>query len=226
MALGTLAEFVTRNELSLTTAQETAVAGVIGECEDAIKELCRPTMLEPGTATLHVLNAPWNSQYLFTPCRPVRSITALYIRRDAKGDPSLFTSDYLKVAYTDYRLVIDRQPEGWGMAGKIEILNMSVWGVARRRPYNQLGWGVTDEPGSVAVSYTYGFPTILPRVTTALYTATAMLLARRKLGVMASSASLNGASYSLAGPATATAVVHSPDVLASLYGLYDPLKVA
>jgi hypothetical protein len=225
MALASAEEFAQRNQLTLTAAQQTAVADVVAEVEDAVKALVHPTVLEAATATSHVLDAPWGSQKLYLPLRPVRAVTSLYVRRDAKGDPSLFTSDYLKTAYTDYRLVIDQRPEGWSKYGTVEILNASFWGASLVRPYGRLASDVVNVPGAVLVNYTYGYTVVPPRVRTAVYQAVAMILARRKSGIPVVSASLNGASYSGAAPFTATAAVHSPDVLASLYGLYDPLKI-
>lgn len=226
MALGTVSGFAERNELaSLTTAQQSAIGAVLVEVEDAIKALCHPNMLAAGTATDYVLNAPWGSPFLYLPLRPVRAITSLYVRRDAKGDPALFTSDYLKTAYTDYRLVIDRQPEGWSQSGRVEILNASFWGATLRRPYGRLAHEVVDVPGAIKCTFTYGHPVIPPRAVTALYQATAMVLARRKTGIPLLSESWNGRSESGASNYTATAAVHSPDVLASLKGLYDPITI-
>jgi hypothetical protein len=226
MALGTLAGFCDRNELSgLTAAQQTAVGDVLVEVESAIKALVYPTMLEPGTASNHVLDAPWGSHRLYTPLRPVRAISSLYVRQDAKADPSLFTSDYLRTQYTHYRLVIDMQPEGWSKAGCVEVLNASFWGATYRRPHGRLGFETVNVPGAILLNYTYGYTSVPPRVVTAVYQAAAMVLARRKTGIPVVSASLNGASYSGAGPFTATAAVHSPDVLASLIGLYDPIRI-
>lgn len=225
MALGTLGEFKTRNELALTAAQDDAVAGVLVECEDAIKALCKPTTLSSVTDTDAILDAPHNSPVLFLPLTPVRTLTSVYFNAGANGVAANFTSDHLLVEGTDYDFPRKMRPENWSRDGAVRLLTRSYWGVTLVRRPGCLAFERAPGRGMVKVTYTAGFPSVLPRVTTALYMATAMLLARRKFGAMMTSASLNGASYSLAGPATATAVVHSPDVLASLRGLYDPVLV-
>jgi hypothetical protein len=225
MSLASADEFFTRQGLTATDALRAAISPIVAECEDAVKAFVFPTQLEAATATDYVLDAPWNSEFLYLPLRPVRAVTSLYVRHDARGDPSLFDSTHLKTAFTDYRLVIDKRPEGWSKGGTVQILNASFWGATWRRPHGRLGFDVVNVPGSIKVTFTYGYTTPPARAVGAIYKMVAMLAARRKTGIPVTSASLNGASWAGAGPFTAVAALHSPDVLAELYGLYDPIKI-
>lgn len=225
MALSSLAAYKVWANITSTDADRDAALTVhLAEVEDAIKRLVYPTMLEAGTASNHVQDAPWGTRRLYLPLRPVRALTSLYVRQDAKGDPSLFTSDFLKVAYTDYRLVIDLQPEGWAKAGAVEILNASFWGATFRRPHGRLGFEVVDVPGAILTNYTYGYTSVPAVVVAAVHLATSMLYNRRKTGLMVTSGSLNGASWS-GGGVSAESAVRTPDVMALLQGFYDPIRI-
>lgn len=224
MAITSVAAYLQWANITTTDAdRDASLNAIIAEATDEVQRFCRPHVFGLATQTDRVLDAPWNSEFLTLPLGPVRAVTSLYVRHDAKGDPSLFTSDYLKVAFQDYRLVIDMDPEGWAKQRRVQILNASFWGNTTFRPCGRLGFGVKNVPGAIKVTYSHGYSPIPPKVSRAVHLMTSMMYARRKTGLPVASASLNGASYSTAGAFSATAALHSPDVLSALYGFYDPM---
>lgn len=222
-AIASAEEFFARQQITPTDSLRAAISPIVVECEDTVKAFCTLAKFEPGTHTDRVLDAPWNSREIYLPLKPVRAVTSLYVNRDARGNSASFDSTHLKTAYTDYRLVIDMDPEGWSKTGTVQILTASFWGAGLDRPYSRLGFGVHDVEGAIKVTYTYGYTVPPPRAVSAIYKMVAMIAARRKTGLPVTSASLNGASYSTAGPFTASAALYSPDVLADLRGFYPPV---
>lgn len=210
---------------SVDTTRDASLTAILAEVEAAIKKLCRPYQFEPVTLTDVILDAPWASNVLPLPVWPARSITSLYYRSDAKGDPAAFEADDELEEFEDFRLVIDDPVNAFSRSGRVERLNRSSWGVQLNRPYGRLASEPRAEPGAVKVTYTAGHTAVPEDVVLAVHLAAGLLYARRT-GAPLTSASLNGASYSLAGPFTATAAVTSPDVMGLLSAYVSPVVIA
>lgn len=208
---------------SADATRDASLAAVIAACERAVKQLCRPYQLEAGTGTW-VLNAPWSSPWLVLPVVPVRSITALYYRSDAKGDASLFTSDYLLTQYTDYMLEVDDKVNNFAKGGRVRRLNRAAWGVQQVRPPGRLAFDPAEEPGSIYVTCQTGHLTPPSDVAQAVNMMTSKVYHSRKFGAIAASASLNGASYSLPAGAVAGAL-RDPNVLDLLAPYMPAMRV-
>jgi hypothetical protein len=218
VSLGSLGEYRDFAGLSSTDAtRDASLATILAGVEAAIKKLCSPFLFEAATLTDLILDAPWASPYLLLPAVPVRSVTSLYYRQDARGVAGSFTSDDLLTAGTDYQLVIDDPVNNWSRAGRVRRLTRSVWGVSYERPLGRLGFNPTPEAGSIKATLAVGCTVVPAEVTQALYLATSLVYQRRQKPPV-SNEGWNGYSVGYAAPFTATAAIHSPDV----YGLLLP----
>lgn len=215
MALGTYAGYVAFTGGTYDATAQTALTAILGGVEAAVKRLCSPFLFEPATLTDVILDAPWSSDTLLLPALPVRSVTTLYCRADARGVAANFTAADLLTAGTDYQLVIDDFVNGWARAGRVRRLNRNVWGVEYRRPLGRLGYEPQPGAGAIKVTFEAGCAAVPAEVTQAVYLATGLVYARRG-GAPVTSESWNNASRSFAGPFTADAAVNSPDVMALL----------
>jgi hypothetical protein len=212
MALGSLSDMKAALGITGTDAtRDAALTVLLAQTEAAIKKVCRPFLFEAATFTDVILDAPWNSQDLYLPATPVRSITSLYYSADGHGVAANFTSDNLLTAGTDYQLVIDDPVNTWSRHGRVRRLNRSLWGSDRVRPYTRLANGVVDGPGAIKVTFVAGCTSVPAEVAEALYLAT-MMVYQRRTGAPVTSESWNGGSVSYDGQFTATAAVNSPDV--------------
>lgn len=226
-AIITSTSFLNATGLTITGANLTALASITASVDTAIRRMIYPFLVEPRTVTDHVDMAPDN-EVLLLPEVPVRSITSIYLNPDADGLATNFTAEHLldNTTGSEYWLHIDRPVDAYSRSGKVFRRGGSwSWGAggggnwgaesfsASRR---NLAGNVRAARGAVKVTYAAGTLSVPDDVFEAAKLATAMLYNRRKTGVPATSASLNGASYSLAGPFTAMAALRTPDVLALL----------
>lgn len=225
MALGTLAELkVTLGITGTDATRDAALASLLVQTSAAVAKLCSPFLFEPQTLTDVILDAPWASNELLLPALPVRSVTSLYYRPDARGVVASFEAANLLTAGVDYQLVIDDPVNNWSRAGRVRRLNRSVWGVSYLRPLGRLAFSPQPEAGSVKVTFAAGCAAVPAEVEQAVYFATRLMYERRT-GAPITSESWNGYSQGVAGPFTATAAVTSPDVYQLLSGYITHLRV-
>jgi len=176
----------------------TSAAAICAAVDRAIREAVFPFVPEPVTVTSHVMDAPVGNALLL-PLTPARSVTSIYLRWGADGDPALFTSDYLLTAYTDYVLHLDRPDLGYSKSGIVRRRGSSSWGYELRRPVGRLAAATDPNRGAVCVSYQAGAPSVPDDIFGIAAQVVTRLYQTRAMGAPVSSASLNGGSYSLAG---------------------------
>lgn len=228
MAIVTLADYLAFSGQSGTedAARDAALTQVLAQLDAAVKRLCYPYQFEPGTDTDAILDAPANSPWLCLPLVPVRAVTSVYQREPTwQSDVSQFTEEDLLEANVDYRLRVDMRPEGWSRSGIIERLDRISWGWSYRRPPARLANELGPARNAVKVTYDYGHLTPPPDVAQAVCLAASKVMLARRLGAQSTSASLNGASYSLPGPATQAGVWGDPHIQ-SLLAPYVNLRLS
>ena len=174
----------------------TSAAAICAAVDRAVREAIHPFVPDPVTVTSHVMDAP-PTPVLLLPLVPARSVTAVYLRPGANGDPSLFTSDYLLTQFLDYFLPIDRPDLGYSRSGILRRRNAGSWGWEYRRPVNRLAPDIDPNRGAVCVSYLAGPASVPDDLFAAAATMVTKLMLSRKMGSQVASASLNGGSYSL-----------------------------
>lgn len=220
MALLTLAEHKTfASIVGNDPVRDASLTAIIQESIDAVKRYCNNGELEL-TQYTQILNAPPTSAIIlpFAPVHYAPSATPpitfeFYQRNDANGDPSKFTSEYLKTIYTDYQ--IDFGPTNITVSDSgIVRLNYSPAGIAYSRPLYSLAVKVTPVFGAIKVVYTAGYDPVPPSLKMALNIVVREVFNRRKLGIPINSESLNGYSYS--GNGTANGVIDGDPTIRQL----------
>lgn len=215
--LTSLSNYKTFAGITTTNAtRDASLTALIAAVDRAVKRRCR-TLFEAATYTDVVLTPPASDRL---PLRqvPVRSVTSVYLNPAANGDPAAFTSDHLLTAYEDYYL--EMTEEGYSRSGILRRTRGRVWGaaglVAGFSAGASAGWpgfggvytsggltrSVGPAPGSIKITFLAGYTTIPEDVVLAVHLAVSRLYQMRRFGTPPSSASLNGASYSLAGDAS------------------------
>lgn len=213
MAIITQAAVTARSTVTYTGADATAITQFCTDVDAAIKRMLKPYYPEPYTATMY-LDAP-PSRQLVSEYRPIRSITSVYVRSGANGDPSLFTSDYLLTNYTDYYLETDAIT-GRNEAGMIYRTNGNIWGYDYYSPPNMLGYRLESNFKAVKVVAEVGPAAVPDDIALAAYKAVLLLYQFRQTGIPQGSESWNGYSINYSQPFTADAAIRSPEVLALL----------
>lgn len=213
MALTTLAAFKVWASISSSTDDAT-YSQLLAEVEAALKRRVRQN-IESASYTSIPLDAPPH-KHLTLPERPVQlSGLAVYYNPTARGEVAAFTSDHLLVHNRDYRLVTDPNNASLSRSGVLVRLTRSVWGLDYRYPPNCLAPQYEAESGAVLATWTAGYSSVPADLVLAVHLGTAALFQRRKYGAVFTSESLTGYSRSLgAGPATADAVLSSPEIAA------------
>lgn len=212
MAIIDIAGVTARSTVTYTGADATTVVQICADVDAALKRMLAPYYPEPTTLTMY-LDAP-PSRELLLPYRPVRAITSIHYRAGANGDPSLFTSDYLLTAYTDYQFATDALT-GRNDVGVVRRLNR-LWGAAWYSPPERLGYELEPERGALKVVATVGPATVPPDITLAACKAVLLLYQFRQTGIPQGSESWNGYSINYSQPFTADAAIRTPEVLALL----------
>lgn len=202
----------------------TSAAAICAAVDRAIREAVFPFVPDPVTVTSHVMDAPVGNALLL-PLTPARSITSIYLRWGADGDPALFTSDYLLTAYTDYVLHLDRPDLGYSKSGIVRRRGSSSWGYEMRRPVGRLAAATDPNRGAVCVTYAAGPASVPDDIFGAACQAVSLLWGQRSDGAPAASESWNGYSRSLSGPYTAAGVLETPTI-ASVLASYRATRVA
>lgn len=183
--------------------------------DGAIKKHIRPFIPESTTFTSVILDAPLGN-VLLLPNVPVRSITSLYLRWGANGEAAAFTSDYLLTVNDDYYMPIDTQPEAYSRSGRVFRRGIDVWGYEARRPLGRLAATIDPNRGAISATYVAG-PTSVPSDLSAVAVLlVSKMLNSKKFGSMATSASLNTASYSLPGAALEAGIFGDPTIRSML----------
>lgn len=206
---------------SVTGGASTSIAALCTAVDAAIKRLLLPYMPESATITDEILDAPPTRDLILTR-RPVRSVTSLYYRADADGVVANFTSTYLLTAGTDYSLYLDDPSNSWSQSGIVRRLGVSVWGARYHRAPTTLAGRLEGIRGSIKCTYAAGPSSVPSDIELAAALAVSLLYNRKEQGAPFASESWNGRSQSIAGPHTAEAAVHSPDVMALLRPYLTP----
>jgi hypothetical protein len=206
---------LTGTSLTAGSADETSVEMLCAAVAEALTRLCYPILLAPKALTLYACDAPIENEF-FTPVRPCRSISAIYLRPGADGDSSLATSDYLLTNYTDYVLDVDDALNGWSRTGRVYRRGSSCWGFELRRPLGRLAYATDPNRKAIFLSGSFGPASVSPVVRQAAATCVTLMYNSRTLGGQVQSNSWNGGSISMASAVTAEAAIHSPDVTALL----------
>ena len=207
----TSTQYLAWTGLTATGADLLALANHCAAVSDAILKYLRPYSPIPLTVTDITLDAP-TGNVLLLPATPVRSITSLHLRPGADGDTTLVTSDDLLTAGADYYMPVNAF-DGWSRTGIVYRRGRSNWGqewvYANSR---SLAATINPNRGAIKVTYAAGETSVPDAIRQAAQLMVSLIFNRRKTGMPVTSASLNGGSYSLAGPFTATAALQSPDV--------------
>ena len=211
----TSTQYLAWTGLTATGADLLALANHCAAVSDAILKYLRPYSPIPLTVTDITLDAP-TGNVLLLPATPVRSITSLYLRPGADGDTTLFTSDDLLTAGTDYYMPVNAF-DGWSRTGVVYRRGRSNWGqewvYANSR---SLAATVNPNRGAIKVTYAAGETSVPDAVRQAAQLMVSLIFNRRKTGMPLSSESWNSYSYGASGPFSATAALASPDVAALL----------
>lgn len=214
MAIITATTYQSATSQTISGADATALAVWCLAVDAAIKAAVRPYVVEAATFTDKVCDAPVNN-VLHLPVYPVRSITSLYLRYGAGGDPSAFESGDLLTQYEDYFMPID-QPNGYSTFGRVFRLGVPTWGYQWRRPVDRLAGTLDPARGAIKYTVAAGPLTVPDDIFAAAVLAVSLMFARKKTGLPTTNESWNGYSYGTASAFTATAAVQSPDVQALL----------
>lgn len=224
MAIIDADRFQTITGQTFSSSDLQAIRAICSSVSDAITQYLKPFQPEPLTITSRVIEAP-PSELLVLPVRPARAMVSVYFRSDAKGDPSLFTSDYLLTQYTDYVLPLDDAINGISRSGILRRIG-GIWGRRLVVKNDRLGYSEEPLPGSVMVTYTAGMPVLPPSIEEAAQLMVSMIWNRRTQGMPAQSESWNGESVGYAGAFTTTAALHSPDIAGMLSQFAPGLRMA
>ncbi len=125
------------------------------------------------------------------------------------GNPAKFVGLAPLNLYTDYVLDVD-QPDGVTSRSGLLIRIGGAWGYYFLAPVRRLNSALESDKRAVQVIYTAGYTVVPPSVTLAAYLVMSKLWLSRQMGAQATSASLNGASYSL--PIRAENLLDTPEV--------------
>jgi hypothetical protein len=211
MAIITQALWTASTGITVTGADATSVTAFADAVSEALIRRCYPIAIEPKTLTLFAFDAPPDN-IAFTPIRPCRSITALYLRHGANGDSSTLESTDLLTAYTDFVLDVDDALTGWSRSGRLIRRASSCWGYELRRPLGKLAYAVDPNRKALFVSGTFGPTAVNAAVQEAAARAVTLLYERRKTGAPFTSESWNGRSQATSSEFTALSAVNSKDV--------------
>lgn len=203
--------------------RDAVYSALISEVSEAIETKVLPNVL-PSTSFSDVFDAPADPILVLEP-RPVKlSTLQIWRNSSSKGDPALFTSDHLLTLYTDYK-VEKKDPSGvYSLDGRIRCLT-GPWGVGHERAPGNLAHATTPGRAALKVSYTAGYSPIPGGVVRAVHLVVSMLFIRRNMGVLLTSESLNGFSWSGTPLFPMAAALNSPDVR-SLLDPYIPRPMA
>jgi hypothetical protein len=217
MAIITAATWTAHTGISTTGADATSVAEFCAAVDAAIRRVIYPFRAEAATITDQIIDAPLDN-VLVLPAVPVRSITSLYLKWGANGDPTAFTSADLLTPYTDYYLPIDDDYNSWSRSGRVYRRGASVWGYEMRRPLGRLAVDENPCRGAIKVTYTVGPASGVPAdIIAAAVTAVTYLYLRRSTMVIPTSESWNGYSKGASIlPNQMQGALHSTDALSLL----------
>lgn len=216
MAILTAEDYQRGTGQSFTGSDLVAIETMCVEVSALIERMCYPFIAEPKALTLAAFDAPAGNVLLLP--RPIRSISAIYVRFGANGDSSTLTAADLLTNYTDYILDISDPFAGISRTGIVYRRGPSrLWGWEYRYPPDSLAGSLESRKKAVFVSGNFGEASVNPIAQAAARAAVALLYDRRKKGAPATSQSWNGASFSVAGQFTADAAVNSPDCLNVLH---------
>lgn len=217
MAILSLSKFLTLSGITSTDAtRDASLTAILLEVDAAIKRAIYPFVPESSTLTDKIIDAPHHSNILTLPVVPVRSITSIYLHPGANGDASLFTSDDLLTANTDYYMPLDDPVNAYSRSGRVFRRGVSIWGVEYRRPLSRLSHELDPDRGAIKFTAAVGPSSVPADIEQAAFLMTALIYARRTTGLPFGSESWNGYSASNAGPFTATGALYSPDIKALL----------
>lgn len=210
-ALVTSTSWAAATGLTPTGADRTSVAQWCAGVDSYVRKILRPYSPDPLTLTSFVMDAP-PGNVLSLPVLPVRTLTSLYLRWGANGKVADFTADDLLTVNTDYWMPVDPF-DGFSRTGLVHRRGSGTWAWERRYA-NPGSLAPTIDPnrGAILVTATCGETSVPDAITSACVAAVTLLYTRRKTGAPFASESWNGRSQSVAGPFTAVAAVHSPDV--------------
>ena len=137
------------------------------------------------------------------------------------GNPAAFTAPGATPLTINVDYIVDwDQPNGSSRSGLLRKTN-NLWGYNYTSPAGRLGSRLDPDRLAIQVTYTAGYAPVPQDIQMAAYLAISKLYMMRQLGAQATSASLNGASYSI--PATATAVLDDPTIWGLLRPYGDPV---
>ena len=140
------------------------------------------------------------------------------------GNPSAFANTTPLNLYTDYVLEVD-QPDGvTSRCGLLRRVRYGSWGYYFMDPIRRLSSRLETDPRAVQVTYVAGYAQVPQSITLAAYEMMSKLYLARQMGAQVTSASLNGASYSLPGT-NANGLIDSPDVWPYLSPFCDGIGI-
>lgn len=200
--------------ITVTGADLTSVEQICEQVGSALLSMCDPIQIVPLTLTLAAFDAPPKLE-LYLP-RPIRSISAIYVRYGANGDSSLLTAADLLTNFTDYYSPVTNKRKNWNGSGIVYRRRSSIWGLEYRRGVGNLAYSVDPNLGAVFVSGEFGPASVDPAVKGVAFNAAMLMYQRRKTAAPIQSEGWGGYNYSLAGGFTAEAALNSPDVLETL----------
>jgi hypothetical protein len=212
---------------ALSSTDLPIAAAWCGAVSRAIEDACRPFRFEPVTLTNQIYDAPVD-QILTLRVRPVRSIASIYFRADANGVASRFevgsSTTYLldNTDGEEYILDADDDLTGFALKGQVRRTN-SEWGYQWWRPPTLLAHRLQAQQRCLLVNYSAGFTSVPEAVQGAAAHTVTKMMRSRKLGTQVTSASLNGASYSL--PAAAVGNLWEDPVVMGLLRRYMTVHV-
>lgn len=206
--------WMSRSGLTVTGADLASVEEICEEVSSALMSMCDPIQIVPLTLTLAAFDAPPELE-LHLP-RPIRTISAIYVRYGANGDSSTLTAADLLTEFTDWYSPVTNKRKNWNGSGIVYRRGAGIWGMEYRRSVGNLAYSVDPNLGAVFVSALCGPASVDPAVKGAAFSAVTALFERRKRGAPLQSEGFNGYNYSLAGAFTAEAALASPEVTALL----------
>lgn len=213
-----LTEYKTIAGLTTTdAARDAALALILNEVNEAVTRLLRQPL--DSTTYTEYLNAPPTPRIALR-YWPVTSVTSVRIAYYSGGDPSKFTSDTAWDQYTGW--VLESDPDGTSRSGVLRAVR-GGWSYQITRPIGRLAYRIDPNWRAVQVVYVAGYDQIPASLKAAAQLITSRLAFMRKLGVMPTSASLNGASYSLQtiGGSSADVLLGDPTIVGFLKPFSD-----
>ena len=202
--------WMSRSGVTVTGADLASVEEICEEVSSALMSMADPIQIVPLTLTLAAFDAPPELE-LHLP-RPIRSISAIYVRYGANGDSSTLTAADLLTEFSDWYSPVTNKRKNWNGSGIVYRRGAGIWGYEARRSVGNLAHSVDPNLGAVFVSCEAGPASVDPAVRGAAFTAAMLMYNSRQTGGMVQSQSWNGASFSLASAVTAEAALSSPDV--------------